>query len=92
MLVGFDGASGDAARIFADRRLVGKADETAQYAELELAPNADAQEILKALVGSGARLSRFELAEPSLNKIFIDLVGPEAATPSARTDAEVSRA
>lgn len=92
VLVGFDGASGDAVRIFADRRLVAKADETAQYAELELAPNADAQEILKALVGSGARLSRFELAEPSLNKIFIDLVGPEAATPSARTDAEVSRA
>ena len=91
VLVGFDGASGDATRIFADRRLVAKSDDTDQYAELELAPNADAQEILKALVGSGARLSRFELAEPSLNKIFIDLVGPEAATPS-RTDAEVSRA
>ena len=91
VLVGFDGASGDAARIFADRRLVAKSDDTDQYAELELAPNADAQEILKALVSSGARLSRFELAEPSLNKIFIDLVGPEAATP-ALTGAEVSRA
>ena len=92
VLVGFDGANGDAARIFADRRLVAKSDGTAQFAELELAPNADAQEILKALVGSGARLSRFELAEPSLNKIFIDLVGPEAATPSARTGMEASRA
>jgi ABC-2 type transport system ATP-binding protein len=92
VLVGFDGASGDAARIFADRRLVAKSDGTAQFAELELTPNADAQEILKALVGSGARLSRFELAEPSLNKIFIDLVSPEAATASARTGTEVSRA
>ncbi len=41
---------------------------------------------------SGARLSRFELAEPSLNKIFIDLVGPEAATAEARPDTEVARA
>ena len=92
VLVGFDGARGDAARIFADRRLVARSDDTSQYAELELATNADAQEILKALVGSGARLSRFELAEPSLNKIFIDLVGPQAATPVAQTGAEVTRA
>ena len=34
-----------------------------------------------------SRLARFELAEPSLNKIFIDLVGPEAATPTARSEA-----
>jgi ABC-type uncharacterized transport system ATPase subunit len=38
------------------------------------------------LVSSGARLSRFELAEPSLNKIFIDLVGPEAAHPDLRPE------
>jgi ABC-type uncharacterized transport system ATPase subunit len=38
------------------------------------------------LVGSGARLSRFELQEPSLHKIFIDLVGPDAMR------AEVDRA
>jgi len=79
VLVTFDGANGDAARIFADPRLVAKHDGSAQYAELELAAGADAQEVLKALIASGARLARFELAEPSLNKIFIDLVGPEAA-------------
>jgi ABC-2 type transport system ATP-binding protein len=90
VVVGFDGANGDATRIFADRRLVAKCDSSAQQAELELAPNADPQEILKALVQSGARLSRFELAEPSLNKIFIDLVGPDAATAAARP--EVARA
>jgi len=91
VIVGFDGASGDATKVFADRRLVAKHDGSAQYAELELAPQADAQEILRALVASGARLSRFELAEPSLNKIFIDLVGPDAATPSARPE-EVAHA
>lgn len=90
VIVGFDGSAGDATRIFADRRLVAKSDGSAQYAELELAPDADAQEILKALVASGARLSRFELAEPSLNKIFIDLVGPDAATAAAQP--EVARA
>lgn len=92
VLVGFDGARGDADRIFADRRLVARVDGSAQYAELELAPKADAQEILKGLVSSGARLSRFELAEPSLNKIFIDLVGPEAATAAAQPGLEVARA
>jgi ABC-2 type transport system ATP-binding protein len=92
VLVGFDGAKGDADRIFADRRLVAKCDPAPQAAELELAPNADAQEILKGLVGSGARLSRFELAEPSLNKIFIDLVGPEAATAAAQPGMGVASA
>ena len=92
VLINFDGARGDADRIFADRRQVAKADASGQFAELELAVQGDAQEILRALVTSGARLSRFELAEPSLNKIFIDLVGPEAATPEARPDVEVARA
>jgi ABC-2 type transport system ATP-binding protein len=86
VLIGFDGAAGDAERIFADPKLVKKHEGTAQYAELELAANADAQEILKGLIGSGARLAKFELAEPSLNKIFVDLVGPEAATAAARPE------
>lgn len=86
VLVNFDGARGAADRVFADRQRVAKADVSGQFAELELAVGADAQDILQALVSSGARLSRFELAEPSLNKIFIDLVGPEAATASARPE------
>jgi len=86
LLVNFDGARGNADAVFADRRLVAKADASGQFAELELAAQADAQEVLRALVTSGARLSRFELAEPSLNKIFIDLVGPDAATPTTRPE------
>jgi ABC-2 type transport system ATP-binding protein len=40
--------------------------------EAKLKPGADAQEILKAAVESGAQISRFELLEPSLNEIFIE--------------------
>jgi|SRR5579859_707183 len=83
LIVAFDGSQGDARRIFADPRLVARLQDFGQEAELELANGADAQEILRALVSSGARLSRFELASPSLHAIFVDLVGPEAATAAA---------
>ena len=91
VIVAFDGSQGNAQQILADRRLVAKFQDFGQQAELELAPGADAQEILKALVESGARLSRFELASPSLHKIFVDLVGPEAATAAAVPGAESAR-
>src|SRR6266480_525176 len=78
LVVGFDGSLGGAAQLFADKTLVSKVDNYGQYAELELASGADAQQILQRLVASGARLSKFELQEASLHKIFIDLVGPEA--------------
>jgi ABC-2 type transport system ATP-binding protein len=92
LVVGFDGSAGAAQQVLGDERLVKKVDDYGQYAELELAAGADAQEILKRLVASGARLSKFELQEPSLNKIFVDLVGPEATRPDLRPDAEVARA
>jgi ABC-2 type transport system ATP-binding protein len=84
LIIAFDGSQGSAAQIFADKRLVSKVQDFGQEAELEMAPGADAQEVLRALVNSGARLARFELATPSLHKIFVDLVGPEAATPVAQ--------
>jgi ABC-2 type transport system ATP-binding protein len=87
LVVGFDGSVGAAARVFADATLVKKVDDYGQYAEVELAPGADPQRVLRDLVTSGARLARFELREPSLLKIFIDLVGPEAAQAAARPDA-----
>jgi ABC-2 type transport system ATP-binding protein len=85
--VAFDGAAGAAASVLADRRLVAKVDDYGHYAELELATGADPQEILRGLVGAGARLTRFELVEPTLNKIFIDLVGPDAARAAALPEA-----
>jgi ABC-2 type transport system ATP-binding protein len=71
------------ASVLGDRSLVSNADDYGQYAELELVDGADAQRLLRGLVSSGATVTRFEIAEPTLNKIFIDLVGPEAATPRA---------
>jgi len=79
LVIGFDGNPGAAAHVFADKELVSRVDNYGQYAELELAAGADAQRVLTGLVSSGARLSRFELQEASLHKIFIDLVGPEMA-------------
>jgi ABC-2 type transport system ATP-binding protein len=83
VFIGFDGSQGEARRVFADPRLVARIQDFGQEVELELATGADPQDILRALVESGARLSRFELASPSLHKIFVDLVGPEAATAAA---------
>jgi ABC-2 type transport system ATP-binding protein len=40
--------------------------------EAKLKPGADPQEILKAAVLAGTRITRFELLEPSLSEIFID--------------------
>ena len=77
--IAFDGNHGGSRQIFADQRLVSRVQDSGQEVELELVDGADPQEVLRALVQSGARLARFELGSPSLHKIFIDLVGPEAA-------------
>lgn len=66
-------------RLFEDRSFVSKTDDYGQYAELQLADSADPQSLLVELIKIGARVTRFEIAEPTLNKIFIDLVGPEAS-------------
>ncbi len=42
--------------------------------EAKLRPGADPQEVLKAAVARGARITRFELIEPPLNDIFIEKV------------------
>jgi ABC-2 type transport system ATP-binding protein len=83
LIVAFDGSQGGADAVFADRRLVAGLQDFGAYAEVELAHGADAQDVLKSLVGSGARLSRFELAAPSLHAIFVGLVGPDAAQAKA---------
>ena len=72
-----------AARVLADRSLVVKADDYGASAEVEMAAGANADQLLRALVDSGAGISRFEIVEPSLESIFIAKVGPEAATAPA---------
>ncbi len=86
VVIAVDGGVSAVERVLSDRSLVAKADNYGQYAELELAGGADPQRLLQGLLAAGARLTRFEIAEPSLTKIFIDKVGPEAATAPAAGD------
>jgi ABC-2 type transport system ATP-binding protein len=69
------GAHNGVAEVLRDPRLVKKYDDINNYFELELAPNADPQELLRRLVDSGAVIERFELMQPSLHQIFLQRVG-----------------
>lgn len=63
--------------ILQDRSLVKRAEQHADEMEVELADGANDQDLLRKLVESGATVSKFEKIEPSLNDIFIDVVGGE---------------
>jgi ABC-2 type transport system ATP-binding protein len=54
--------------------LVEKLNHYGAVVEAKLRPGADPQEILKAAVARGVRLTRFELVEPPLHDIFIEKV------------------
>jgi ABC-2 type transport system ATP-binding protein len=69
--------------VLGDHRLITKSDNYGNYAELELAHGAAPQQVLEALVRNGVAVNRFEIAEPTLHKIFIDLAGPDAAKAAA---------
>jgi len=60
--------------VLEDKMLVAKVTQHADEKELVLAENADEQILLKNLIENGARISRFEKIEPSLNDIFISAV------------------
>ncbi|HWW74555.1 MAG TPA: DUF4162 domain-containing protein, partial [Pyrinomonadaceae bacterium] len=68
----FEGEGGD---VLEDKALVASVERHSDYAEALLAPGADAQELLRRLLAAGARVTRFELVEPSLHDIFIEKVG-----------------
>ncbi len=70
----YDGEDG----FLQDSKLVKSANNYGNYVEVQLAPGADAQELLK-LIAARARVSKFELVEPSLEEIFIDVVGKSEA-------------
>jgi ABC-2 type transport system ATP-binding protein len=46
--------------------------------EVHLAPNADTQDLLRYAAGKG-RITRFEVSEPSLEEIFIEVIGARDA-------------
>jgi ABC-2 type transport system ATP-binding protein len=64
-----------AARVLQDRSLVARLDDSNRAFEIELAPGADPQRLLRQLVESGAIVERFELVHPSLHQIFLQRVG-----------------
>jgi ABC-2 type transport system ATP-binding protein len=69
------GAQNGVTDVLRDTRLVSKFDDTNNYFEIELAPGADAQVLLRRLIESGASIERFELVQPSLHQIFLQRVG-----------------
>jgi ABC-2 type transport system ATP-binding protein len=69
--------------ILADPGLVARADRRGGHVEVELAPGAEPQLLLERLVAAGVSVSRFEVAQPTLHRVFLDLVGPAAATAAA---------
>lgn len=61
-------------RFLADNRLVAAHTERGNCFELRLAQDADAQELLR-LAAANGKVTRFEVKEPSLEEIFIEVVG-----------------
>jgi len=62
-----------------DPSVVIRGNDYGTYAELELAPGVSPSDLLARLVGAGARVNRFEAAEPTLHAVFVDLVGRDGA-------------
>ncbi len=76
----------DAARpVLSDQSLVKGVADRGAMAEIELAPGADPDVLLRALVSCDVGLSKFEVAEASLQSIFIAKVGADGARPTAMT-------
>jgi ABC-2 type transport system ATP-binding protein len=61
--------------VLRDTSLIGRMDDNNLFFELELAPNADAQVLLRRLIEAGASIERFERVNPSLHQIFLQKVG-----------------
>jgi len=68
------GSHNGVSRVLQDRTLVSRVDDSNQVIELDLAPSADPQRLLRALIEAGAVVQRFELVQPSLHRVFVDRV------------------
>ena len=55
------------------------------YSEIEVVPPRDPETILHAAIERGERVTLFEIADPSLEQVFVDLVGRHAASDEERT-------
>jgi len=70
-----DGTANGVAAVLADRTLVHRVNDANRIFDIELAPDADPQRLLRRLVDAGASIARFELAQASLHRIFVERVG-----------------
>jgi ABC-2 type transport system ATP-binding protein len=75
-----NGTSDAVEHVLADRSLVDSVNREQRTLEIELATNAPPQQLLQRLVGAGAEITRFEVVQPSLHKIFLQRVGAVGVT------------
>lgn len=68
--IGYDGDG----NFLEHNALVRSFNDYGNYVEVRLAPGADSQQLLR-MVAERSRINRFELMEPSLEEIFIEVVG-----------------
>jgi ABC-2 type transport system ATP-binding protein len=66
------------AHFLREPRMVQSFNDYGNYVEVRLAPDADPQDLLR-LTSANARLTKFEVMEPSLEEIFIEVVGKSNA-------------
>jgi ABC-2 type transport system ATP-binding protein len=76
--------------VLQERALVARVDDSNRAFEIELAPGADPQRLLRQLVDSGAAVERFELVHPSLHQIFLQRVGAANAVDIGTSGAETA--
>ena len=70
-----DGSVNGVGTVLADHSLISRVNGANRVFDIELVPGADPQLLLRRLVESGASISRFELAQASLHRIFVERVG-----------------
>ena len=82
--LGVDGNPADRDKVLAvlrDTRIASRFDDQNRFFEVELAPEADPQELLRRVVQTGASVRRFEMITPSLHQIFLERVGARNVEP-----------
>jgi ABC-2 type transport system ATP-binding protein len=63
--------------------------EGEDYTELDVAPDRDPESVLHAALARGEHITRFEMADPTIEQIFVERVGHGSREPAAREPAPV---